>query len=121
MKTLALLLMFTAAAFAGELTGKWSGSFEIVNPDGSTQPSTAFITLKLSGQTVTGTAGQNETEQVEILNGKLDGQKLTFDVPIREILIKFDVVFDGDTIKGGAAAESGGMKVTAKVDLKRRA
>jgi hypothetical protein len=120
MKRLALLLMFAAIAFAGDLTGKWSGSFDVAYPDGTTRPGAAYLSLKLVGQTVTGTAGQNETEQVEITNGKLEGQKLTFDLPIREATIKFDLVFDGDTIKGGAAAESGGVKLTAKVDLKRR-
>src|SRR4051812_40453602 len=120
MKRLALMLLMAAVAFAGELTGKWSGSFDKVAPDGSTQPGPAYMDFKLSGQTVTGTVGPDEADQNPISNGKLDGKKLTFDV-VREFgTLKFELTFDGDRITGMASAERDGARISAKVDVKRK-
>jgi hypothetical protein len=55
-----------------------------------------------------------------ISNGKLDGTKLTFDVVHDNgQTMKFDLVFDGETIKGGASAEHEGEKRAARLELKR--
>ena len=59
--------------------------------------------LKLDGTKVTGTAGPDESKQWA------NGGSLTF-----------DLVFDGDPIRGSAAGTgNGGEKMSAKVDLKR--
>jgi hypothetical protein len=122
MKRFALMLLMAAVAFAGELTGKWTGSFDTVGPDGSTHTGEAYMSLKLDGQTVTGTAGPDESQQMTISNGKLDGKKLTFDVVMEQgPTLKFDLVFDGETIKGGATGEHDGQKMQAKLDLKKKA
>jgi hypothetical protein len=122
MKRLALMLLMAAVAFAGELTGKWTGSFDTVGPDGSTNPGPAYLDLKLVGQTVTGTVGPNESDQKEISNGKLDGNKLTFELVHRpdRAPMKFDLVFDGETIKGTVSAEKEGQQMRAKLDVKRK-
>ena len=121
MNRLALVLLAAAVAFGGELTGKWSGTFENVGPDGSVRSSGAYMDLKLSGQTVTGTAGPDESDQRAISNGKLDGKKLTFEVMHGEgPTITFDLTFDGESIQGTAAAERDGKRLNAKLDLKRK-
>lgn len=119
MKRLFLMVLVAAVAFAGELTGKWSGSFDTVGPDGSTRPGPAYMDLKLSEGVVTGTAGPDLEDQKPISNGKLEGKNLTFDV-VREpgAVIKFDLTFDGESIKGTASAEKEGQKLQAKVELK---
>ncbi len=126
MKTLICLLLLSAFTLsAGELTGKWSGKFDITNSDGEEKPDSAYMTLKLEGGTVTGTAGPNEGQQWTIKKGKLEGTKLTFEVPIEDNgedngLLVFDLVFDGDTIRGTAKGSGkDGEKMSAKVDLKR--
>src|SRR5882724_6311083 len=113
MKQLALMLLMAAVAFAGELTGKWSGSFDTVAPDGSTNPGPAYMDLKVAGQAVTGTVGPNESDQREISKGKLEGSKLTFEVVQGPggAPLKFDLVFDGETIKGTASAEKDGRQL----------
>ena len=120
MKRLALMLLVAAVAFAGELTGKWSGSFDTVRPDGSTQPGPAYMVLKVDGQTVTGTAGPDESGQHPITNGRLDGTKLTFDMAREQGTLKFNLIFDGESIKGSASAERDGEPMKAQVDLKRK-
>lgn len=126
MKTLICLLLLTALTLtAGELAGKWSGKFDITNSNGETKPDEAYMTLKLDGTKVTGTAGPNEDQQWAIRNGKLEAGKLTFEVVMEENgedngTLVFDLVFDGDTIRGSATGTGkGGEKMSAKVDLKR--
>ena len=81
MKTLICLLLLTGLTLsAGELTGKWSGKFDITSPDGEVKPDSAVMNLKVDGTKVTGTAGPNEDQQWTIRNGKLEAGKLTFDV-----------------------------------------
>ena len=122
MKKLALIVLLAGAAIAGELTGKWSGSFAMVRPDGSAgEDGGALMDLKLAGKVVTGTAGPDESRQMAISNGKLEGKKLTFEV-LQENgpTLKFDLTFDGETIKGSANGERGDQRMSAKVDLKRK-
>jgi len=53
--------------------------------------------------------------------GKLDGQKLTFEVPTDDGgLLVFDLTFDGTAIQGTCAGTgNGGEKMSAKANLKR--
>ena len=126
MKTLiCLLLLFALTMTAADLTGKWHGKFDVAKPNGETEPNEAYLNLKLDGAKVTGTAGPNEGEQWAIQNGKLEAGKLTFEVLMEENGEKhgklvFDLLFDGDTIRGTATGTGdGGEKMSAKVDLKR--
>ncbi len=119
---LALILLTASLAFAGELTGKWSGTFEELKPDGSTlRTGGAFMDLKLSGQTVMGTVGPDAADQHEIRNGSLAGTKLTFEIVLGQGVAKFDLTFDGQTIKGSVSADREGQPLSARVDLKRAA
>jgi hypothetical protein len=118
-KLLGLLLLSSFALFAGDLTGKWSGKFDITNSDGEVQADSAYMNLKLEGTTVTGTAGPSEDQQWAIKSGKLAEGRLTFKVDMEDGgSIEFDLVFDGDAIRGNAAGTgNGGEKLSAKVDL----
>jgi len=120
-KLMATLLLTAFALTAGELTGKWSGKFDITNSNGEIKADEAYLELKVDGAKVTGTAGPNEGEQWPIKNGKLENGKLTFEVAMEDGgTIAFDLVFDGDTIRGNAnGTGNGGEKMSAKVDLKR--
>jgi hypothetical protein len=125
MKTLICLLLLTGVTLsAGELTGKWSGKFDITTAQGETKADSAEMTLKVDGTKVTGTAGPNADQQWTIKNGKLEAGKLTFEVVPEgeggsDSLIVFDLVFDGETIRGTATGHDGENKLSAKVDLKR--
>jgi hypothetical protein len=123
MKTLICLLLLTGLTLsAGELTGKWNGKFDITNASGETKPDSVYMILKVDGATVTGTAGPNEDQQWTIKNGKLEAGKLTFEVVPEGATgsIVFDLLVDGDTIRGTAAGTGDdGGKMSAKVEVKR--
>ena len=118
---LALIFVTAALAFAADLTGKWSGTFEELKPDGSvSRTGGAYMDLKLSGETVTGSAGPDAASQHEIRNGRLLGTKLTFEMAREQGVMKFDLIFDGESIKGSVSASGdGGQSLSARVDLKR--
>jgi hypothetical protein len=81
MKMLICLLLLTGLTLsAGELTGKWSGKFDITTEEGELKNDSAVMNLKLDGGKVSGTAGPNEDQQWAIRNGKLEAGKLTFEV-----------------------------------------
>ncbi len=109
LKRCVFLLLCTGALLAADLTGKWSGSFDIKNQDGTTKPGSAYLDLKQSGEEVTGTAGPNSGEQMQIQKGKLAGNKLTFEVPTGESLMKFELTFENDRIEGDVRRETGGQ------------
>src|SRR5436190_4216415 len=86
---LMLLLLLSPNLFAAEdLTGKWGGTFVITADENPPKDDTAHLVLKQVGTTLTGTAGPNENEQMEIANGKVEAVKkdgkdvtnVTFDV-----------------------------------------
>ena len=55
-----------------------------------------------------------------IRNGKLEGHKLTFDIENGDESISFDLLFDGDTIRGIAKGKGPGKQQwSAKLNLKR--
>ncbi|PYT31600.1 MAG: hypothetical protein DMG58_11830 [Acidobacteria bacterium] len=69
-------LLFSALTLgAAELTGKWSGSFDITTPNGETKADTAYMDLKEKGGEVTGTAGPGVEKQWSLRKGKLDGRR----------------------------------------------
>jgi len=124
MKTLLCFIALTALALVGavadvNVTGKWSGSFNTTAPDGTAHDSTAVLVLKQNGSEVTGTAGPNEDEQHEISKGKIEGEKLTLEVPMEDGMIQFDLVVAEDRIKGDANMSHGDEKRQAKVDVTR--
>jgi hypothetical protein len=122
MRTLLCGLLLSALALSGaEITGKWSGSFDITNSDGATEADTAYMSLKQNGAEVTGTAGPSADKQWTIQKGKLDGQKLTFEVLMEDGgTLVFDLTFDGSSIEGNVKGTgSGGEQMSAKTKLKR--
>lgn len=115
------LFLLAGSAFAADLTGKWSGSFDITNANGDTKAATAYMDLKENAGSVTGTAGPNAEEQMPIQKGKLQEQKLTFEVVMEDGgVLTFELTFDGDAITGNARGKRpNGDQMTAKLNLKR--
>jgi hypothetical protein len=116
MKFVLLILMLSSALLGADVTGKWSGTFTRTGPDGETKTAPAFLVLKQDGSKLTGSGGPSESEQKPISNGKVDGNRLIFDVVGDNSTISFDVVVEGDQIKG---AMKRGEGESAKLDVKR--
>jgi hypothetical protein len=121
MRRLSLLtLIFAAALAAGDLSGKWNGSVEFKTPDGD-ETGGAFMELQQNGGEITGKAGESEAEAQAITNVKLDGKRLTFDVPHQGRVFKLalDVVAD-DKLEGTLDGETeSGEKISGKISFKK--
>jgi phage gp45-like len=121
MSAIALAAALTLTLLAAEdLSGKWSGSFNITM-DGETKNEAIYLNLTHKGTEITGTAGPSAEEQWPILNGKIEGAKVTFDVQADRPLVKFDLTLTDGHLKGNAKAEVEGKSFSAVVDAQRAA
>jgi len=116
-----LILALAMTAAAADVTGKWSGTFTVTGPDGSagdSQP--AFMILKQSGSTLTGTAGGDEAEQWPIENAKIENNKITGTVnPSDGATYTVSLTVDGDRMTGEVTVSQGGQTMKGKIELKR--
>jgi len=61
-----------------DVTGKWSGTLQM---DGQNAPKPAYSIFHQDGNKLSGSVGPDESEQDEFEGGKVEGDKVTFDVP----------------------------------------
>lgn len=121
----ALLLALLVSVFAltaladTNVSGKWSGSFNITGPDGQTKDDTAYFVLKQNGQEITGTVGPNEDQQYPIDKGRIEGDKITIEANAEGHGVKLELVFAEDRIKGEANMSHDGETAKAKIDMQR--
>lgn len=112
-----LLAAFAALAQAADASGKWTGTF---TAEGSDHTEGGVVILKQTGAEITGSAGPSDEEQMPISNGKIDGDRITFDVNGPDgLMLKISLVLEGDSLKGDVAGSHGGEAMKAKLDLKR--
>jgi hypothetical protein len=116
-----LLLGLALSAAAADITGNWSGSFNITGPGGETKESGALLVLKQNGSEITGTVGPNEDQRHPIAKGKIEGDKITLEIAEGDDhpAIKFELVLEGDHIKGDASGSHDGQTMRAKLDVTR--
>lgn len=119
MKTLlcacaALLMTLSAAtAMAADVTGTWTADMK--TPDGNSIHLT--YTFKQDGTTLTGTEQGPQGDPMEISNGKIDGDKFSYDISFNGMTVHHDCTVTGDEIKMSAKSDSGGfpdMELTLK-------
>src|SRR5450432_53027 len=117
MKTLAcflLLLGLALSAAAADITGNWSGTFNMTRSDGESNEGEALLVLKQNGSEITGSVGPNESERIPIAKGKIEGDKITLETAGGEgPAIKFELVLEGDHIKGDASGSHDGQTMKA--------
>ena len=117
---LCIVLAFALPLSAAEVTGTWVGSLEITTPDGQTLRDRCHMKLEQKGASVTGAVGPDRSAQWEIVNGKVEGSRITFDVrPPEGGSLQFDLRLAGDHLKGEARGENLGLRILAKVDVTR--
>lgn len=86
----------TVAVRAADVTGAWSA--EMKTPDGNGFAIT--FTFKQDGATLTGTVQGPQGDPIDISNGKVDGDKFSFDVSFNGMTIHHDcTVVSDDEIK----------------------
>jgi hypothetical protein len=115
MKTAACVLLFALCAMA-DVTGKWTVTF---TPEGESATQGAAVLKEAAGE-VTGTIGPGDGDQVPISSGKIEGDRLTFEVKHPNgMLIKVALVLDGDSMKGDATVTQEGRSMKAKLEFAR--
>jgi len=120
MKTLAcaaLLALYAMTALAADVSGKWAGT---MTPEGE-DPSRGVLLLKQVGDSITGTGGPEDGDQIPIVNGKIDGDRVTFEIQHPNgMTLKMNLVLSGDSMKGDVSAKGGeGQTMKAKLELTR--
>jgi hypothetical protein len=122
MKLLACVLLLAAALFAfdTDVTGTWTGSFDMVAPNGETKGTGALLILKQEGTNITGTVGPDENERFPIQTGKIEGDKISLEVTHGEGVIKFALVLANGHITGEANLSHNGETSKAKIDVTRQ-
>jgi hypothetical protein len=123
MRTLLCLLVLGITGVANadvDVSGKWSGSFNITRDNGESKDSTAILVLKQNGAEITGTVGPTEDEQFTIKSGKIDAGKITLEVDEHGHALKFNLVLAADRITGEAnMSGENGETAKAKLDVTR--
>ncbi len=118
-----LLALISSPAFAADISGKWTGNFEIKLPDGNTVTQPAWAEFRQKGQEISGTAGGGEyDESLEIENGKFDGKNVVFQLTGNDGRVyKANLTVAGtDRLEGPLDfALPDGTPMTAKLTLKR--
>lgn len=89
-----LIALSATAALAADVTGTWSGS--ISGPNGDFQ---LTFTLKQDGAKLTGNVGGPQGNPLDIENGKVDGNTISFDVSFNGTTIHHTGTVNGDEIK----------------------
>lgn len=105
----ALLALASVVAFAQDIAGKWTSE-----ATGKGGPQT--YTFKVSGSTLTGTVSGGRGGDVEISNGKVDGDKVSFEVT-REfngnsMTTKYSGTVSGNTMKLSVETARGTREMT---------
>lgn len=118
-----MLLVVALGLWAADVTGKWT--FEMQGRNG---PQNVTLDLKSSGATLTGTVsgmGRGGGNPIEISDGKIDGNNLSFAVKLEfngnSIVTTYKGVAAGDTIKLDVTrpGRGGGDPTTTTVTAKK--
>ena len=108
------MTLCTASVRAADVTGTWAA--EMTTPDGNSFPLT--FTFKQDGATLTGTVQSPMGDPMDIVNGKIDGDKFTFDVSFNGMTIHHNcTVLSADEIKMTTKSDNAdfpGMELTLK-------
>jgi len=113
-----LFIVFgTIALFAADITGAWSGTAK--GPDGN--DFTLALTLKQDGAALTGTVTGPDGNAIEITDGKVEADKLSFNVSVQGMTIVHEGVIKGDDdIALTAKFPQGSNIPDLLMDLKRK-
>jgi hypothetical protein len=114
LKTASLFLSIALCALAADINGKWVA--QVPGRDGQTRETT--YNFKADGATLTGTMSGFQGNQINISDGKVDGDKIAFVVKMEfngnAIEMKYSGVVAGDEIKMKRSTQRGEQEFTAK-------
>ena len=104
-----ILVLFSGVALAADVSGTWVGEFH-TNEGGVFE---VTLTLKADGSALTGTFRQGGGEEVQIQNGKAEGNIISFSITrsnqerTRTQKVNFTGTIDGNQMKLARQIEGG--------------
>lgn len=112
----AALALFAALAIAAGIDGKWVAERKMER-DGQSFTITQTFDLKSDGDKLTGKLGMQfgdqEPRSVDIQDGKIDGDKFSFNTvmstPNGDMKISYSGTVEGDALKGTSQRQGGGQ------------
>jgi hypothetical protein len=112
----AALAMIAGLAIAASIDGKWVAERKMER-DGQSFTITQTFDLKAEGDKLTGKLGMQfgdqEPRTVDIQDGKIDGDKFSFNTvmstPNGDMKISYSGTVEGDALKGTSQREGGGQ------------
>lgn len=111
---LATFVLAAAPAFAADIDGTWNGGIE--TPDGSLPVS---FTFKADGATLTGTTTGPDGAVVELKEGKIDGDKFSFNMTIDFGGMPFTMSYTGELKDGAVTLTADFMGMPFQIALKK--
>ena len=124
MKSAVLVPLFALTMFGADVTGKWTGKIEVVDPSGENKISTPVkAEFQQKSSAVSGKIGRAEDEQIEtIQNARVEDKHLFFEVQTPEATapIKFSLVLvTDDHIEGEMKGALDVGNISGKVVLNK--
>jgi hypothetical protein len=101
-----LLVLGSLAACAADISGAWSGS--LAGPDGGDGFPISF-TFKQDGAKLTGSVKGPQGDAIEISDGKVDGDKVSFSVSFNGTTFHHEGMISGEEIKLSMKSDGGGF------------
>ena len=98
-RIVALIAIMALPVIAADVSGRWSGTMEFPSGGGDNNSFPVYFVLTQKGAVVTGTGGPQASEQFPITNGKIEGAKVTFEIP-RSKPLTFLLTLAGDKMSG---------------------
>ncbi len=121
-----LALIFSLSllfAQTGKVAGKWSGVIVIDDTGSGTKIETPVeLDLQQNGAALSGKIGRaGDPERVDIRNGKLEGDTVTFEASSVEAsaAMKFSLTIQGERLEGEMKGAAEGNEIVAKVTFSR--
>jgi hypothetical protein len=115
-RAIAVVLLLTMHAMAGDLTGKWSGAFKV---DGADHDVPQLFIFKQDGNKLTGSGGPDQSEQYPIEDGSVDGDRVRFEITTGEWKFTYSLKVIDAKLAGDLELKSVDSRRTAKVNLSR--
>ncbi len=109
-------------ATAADVSGSWSGTFDIHFADGRVVKDTAWLVLQQSGAAITGTVGPKADQQGPIREATLSGDTLKFVADSTQgKVLSFVLKREGEKLSGEANGEIGNDRVRVALSMARTA
>ncbi len=110
----ALLALAVFAALAADVTGKWTGEM-----NGPNERISITCNFKQDGTKLTGTMDGPEGEPMEIKDGKVEGDRISFTIAVNDMSIVHEGTIKGDEITLNVKMEGGPGGGPGPITLKR--